>query len=88
MTEKKNKDYKCPFHRGEIVKVSNAYFYCDGSKLILIDAHLINRSKKFHDIMCDLTELINEHRSKEILTCTEDCWCWDIEAITMKYEEE
>ena len=27
--------------------------------------------------------IVEVHRSKDMLVCPEDCWCWDIEAFSM-----
>ena len=34
-----------------------------------------------------MKELIDTHRQRYILTCEEDCWCWEVEAVICGLEE-
>jgi len=35
-----------------------------------------------------LNSIITAHRRKDMLTCPEDCMCWEIEALVMKLESK
>ena len=30
--------------------------------------------------------ILDKHRKKDLLTCPENCWCWELEIIIMKEE--
>ena len=44
-----------------------------------------NIEKKLIKSLCGLLE---KHRKEKKLTCPDTCWCWDLEAIIIKNEEE
>ena len=29
---------------------------------------------------CNKQELLDKHREEAVITCPEDCWCWNLEA--------
>lgn len=35
-----------------------------------------------------LQELLDKHRAKDMLSCEETCFCWDIEALISEVEQD
>ena len=34
----------------------------------------------------EIKEKLNKHRSDAVITCEEDCWCWDVEMLISIFE--
>lgn len=38
-------------------------------------------------IINELNSLVQLHRSKDLLTCSENCFCWNIDSFIMNLEK-
>lgn len=62
-------------------KVSDVIFEISKEEL----NHLIREYKK--EVFDRFREIVEEHRKKSMITCQEDCFCWDIDTELLKEEQ-
>lgn len=37
--------------------------------------------------LSEISKIVDKHRAEVVVTCPEDCWCWDVEAAICGHSE-
>lgn len=59
-----------------------------GAEKIAIDFAKFHTKTKLEELEKKIEDKIDKHRKEAVITCQEDCWCWELEEFIKKPKGE